>query len=179
MHTIASRRLDNNYNVILHTLHGSNSSRLSLHVCIYMVIYVQSYIINSPMFHINFLQRECCGFLHTISADIRAECHYSNIHPHLHLHWWSWRKDGTMLSDNSTYSITSQKLTDAETATYTHTLTMTGSMVGEYECSVSNMKPSKSNRMRTIVGKNCYYTASNVVGEPLSKNTFTFMCYSS
>ena len=37
----------------------------------------------------------------------------------------SWRRDGTMLSDDSTYSITSQ-VTDTETATYTHTLTVTG-----------------------------------------------------
>ena len=73
----------------------------------------------------------------------------------------SWRRDGTMLSDDSTYSITSQVLTDAVAATYTHTLTVTGRLVGRYQCSVSNNKPSQSNRMRTIVGKNYYYTVSN------------------
>ena len=66
----------------------------------------------------------------------------------------SWRRDGTMLSDNSTHSITSQVLTDAETATYTHTLAVTGRLVGEYQCSVSNIRtPSGSSRSLTVVGK--------------------------
>ena len=65
----------------------------------------------------------------------------------------SWRRDGTMLSDDSTYSITSQ-VTDAETATYTHTLRVTGRLVGEYQCSVSNIRtPSGSTRSLTVVGK--------------------------
>ena len=55
-----------------------------------------------------------------------------------------------MLSDDSTYSVTSQ-VTDAETATYTHTLTVTGRLVGEYQCSVSNIKtPSGSSRSLTV-----------------------------
>ena len=67
----------------------------------------------------------------------------------------SWRRDGTMLSDDSTYSITSQ-VTDAETATYTHTLTVTGRLVGEYQCSVTNIRtPSGSTRSLTVVGKEC------------------------
>ena len=58
-----------------------------------------------------------------------------------------------MLSDDSTYSITSQ-VTDSETATYTHTLTVTGRLVGEYQCSVSNSRtPSGSSRSLTVVGK--------------------------
>ena len=58
-----------------------------------------------------------------------------------------------MLSDDSTYSITSQ-VTDSETATYTHTLTVTGRLVGEYQCSVSNIRtPSGSSRSLTVVGK--------------------------
>ena len=62
----------------------------------------------------------------------------------------SWRRDGTMLSDDSTYSITSQ-VTDTETATYTHTLTVTGRLVGEYQCSVSNIRtPSGSSRSLTV-----------------------------
>ena len=65
----------------------------------------------------------------------------------------SWRRNGTMLSDDSTYSITSQ-VTDAVTATYTHTLTVTGRLVGEYQCSVSNIRtPSGSSRSLTVVGK--------------------------
>ena len=60
-----------------------------------------------------------------------------------------------MLSDDSTYSITSQ-VTDAETATYTHTLTVTGRLVGEYQCNVSNIRtPSGSSRSLTVVGKEC------------------------
>ena len=58
-----------------------------------------------------------------------------------------------MLSDDNTYSITSQ-VTDAVTATYTHTLTLTGRLVGEYQCSVSNIRtPSGSSRSLTVVGK--------------------------
>ena len=63
-----------------------------------------------------------------------------------------------MLSDDSTYSITSQ-VTDAVTATYTHTLTVTGRLVGEYQCSVSNIRtPSGSSRSLTVVGK--YYSVA-------------------
>ena len=67
-----------------------------------------------------------------------------------------------MLSDNSTYKITSQILTDLENATYTHTLMVTGRLVGEYECNVSNNKPSLSSGLVAVVGKNYYYTVSNV-----------------
>ena len=48
-----------------------------------------------------------------------------------------------MLSDDSTYSITSQVLTNATTATYTHTLKVTGKLVavvGVYQCNVSNVR---------------------------------------
>ena len=62
----------------------------------------------------------------------------------------SWRRDGTMLSDNSTYIITSQ-VTDAETATYIHTLTVIGRLVGEYQCNVSNIRtPSGSSKTLTV-----------------------------
>ena len=55
-----------------------------------------------------------------------------------------------MLSDDSTYSITSQ-VTDGTTSTYTHTLTVTGRLVGEYQCSVSNIRtPSGSTRSLTV-----------------------------
>ena len=67
----------------------------------------------------------------------------------------SWRRDGTILSDDNTYCITSQVM-DAETATYTHTLTVTGRFVGEYQCSVSNIRtPSGSSRTLRVVGKEC------------------------
>ena len=69
-----------------------------------------------------------------------------------------------MLSDDSTYSITSQ-VTDAETATYTHTLTVTaGRLVGEYQCSVSNIRtPSGSSRSLAVVGKE--YSVAYICGE--------------
>ena len=58
-----------------------------------------------------------------------------------------------MLSDDSAYSITSQ-VTDSVTATYTHTLTVTGRLVGGYQCSVSNIRtPSGSSRSLAVVGK--------------------------
>ena len=65
----------------------------------------------------------------------------------------SWRRDGTMLSDDSTYSITSQ-VTNGTTSTYTHTLTVTGRVVGQYQCSVFNIRtPSGSTRSLTVNGK--------------------------
>ena len=64
----------------------------------------------------------------------------------------SWRRDGTVLSDDNTYSITSE-VTNGTTATYTHTLTVTGRLVGEYQCSVSNIRtPSGSTRKLTVLG---------------------------
>ena len=57
-----------------------------------------------------------------------------------------------MLSDDSTYSITSQ-VTDTVTATYTHTLIVTGRLEGEYQCSVSNIRtPSGSSKNLTVLG---------------------------
>ena len=65
----------------------------------------------------------------------------------------SWTVNNSAVTEDSAHSITSQVLTDAETATYTHTLTVTGRLVGEYECNVSNNKPSSSSGMLTVVGK--------------------------
>ena len=65
----------------------------------------------------------------------------------------SWRRDGEILNDNSTYRITSQVLTDAETATYTHTLRVTGRPFGEYKCNVSNSKLSSSSETLVLEGK--------------------------
>ena len=67
----------------------------------------------------------------------------------------SWRKDGTVLSDDSNHDITS-RVTDPVTATYTNTLTVTGRLPGQYDCSVSNSRtPSRSTRSSTVVGKKC------------------------
>ena len=68
----------------------------------------------------------------------------------------SWRRDGTMLSDDSTFSITSQ-VTDGTTATYNHTLTVTGRLVGDYQCNVSNIRtPPGRGKSLTVVGKESY-----------------------
>ena len=58
----------------------------------------------------------------------------------------SWSRDGITLSDDSNHDITSQVM-DTVTATYTNTLTVTGRLAGQYECSVSNSRtPSGSTR---------------------------------
>ena len=65
----------------------------------------------------------------------------------------SWRRDGTMFSDNNTYTITSQVLMDTVTATYTHTLTVTGRLLGEYQCSVFNIRTPSGRSKSLTVGK--------------------------
>ena len=55
-----------------------------------------------------------------------------------------------MLSDNSTYSITSE-VTDGTTATYAHTVTVMGRLLGEYQCNVSGIRtPSGITRSLTV-----------------------------
>ena len=65
----------------------------------------------------------------------------------------SWTVNNSAVTEDSAHNITSQVLTDAETATYTHTLVVTGRLVGQYECTVSNNKPSSASRMLAVVGK--------------------------
>ena len=72
----------------------------------------------------------------------------------------SWRRDGTILSNDSTHCITS-KVTNSETFIYTHSLRVTGRLVGEYELTVSNSKiPSGNISSLTVVGKK-----DNICGE--------------
>ena len=66
----------------------------------------------------------------------------------------SWTSNNSAVIDDSVHNITSQVLTNATTATYDHTLTVTGRLVGEYECNVSNNKPSSDSRMLAVVGEN-------------------------
>ena len=66
----------------------------------------------------------------------------------------SWTSNNSAVTENSAHNITSQILTNAVTATYSHTLAVTGRLVGEYECTVSNNKPSSASRMLEVVGKN-------------------------
>ena len=80
-----------------------------------------------------------------------------------------------MLSDDSTYSIVSQ-VTDAVTATYTHTLTVTGRLVGEYQCSVSNIRtPSGSSRSLTV-SKDLKF---NMVYSPCGEGATVSLMYAS
>ena len=65
----------------------------------------------------------------------------------------SWRRDGIVLTDNSNNSITSQILFDAVTATYSHTLRVTGRLAGEYQCRVSNIRTPSGSRRTLTVGK--------------------------
>ena len=83
----------------------------------------------------------------------------------------SWRRDGTMLSDDSTYNLTSE-LTDGTTATYTHTVTVTGRLLGEYQCSVSNIRiPSGITRSLTV-GKRLDFSRKLSREETFSKFRF-------
>ena len=60
----------------------------------------------------------------------------------------TWTVDNHTVTEDRNQS---QILTDPETATYNHTLAVTGRLVGWYECSVSNTK-SSSNRSLMVVG---------------------------
>ena len=66
----------------------------------------------------------------------------------------SWTVNNNAVTEDSGHIITSQVLTDAVTASYNHTLTVTGRIIGDYECNVSNNKPSSSSGMLAVVGKN-------------------------
>ena len=46
-------------------------------------------------------------------------------------------------------------LDDPVTAQYTHTLTVTGRLGGEYQCNVSNNKPSQDSAQLTVQGDAC------------------------
>ena len=63
-----------------------------------------------------------------------------------------WRRDGTMLSDDNTYSITSE-VTDGTTSTYTHTVRVTGRLLGEYQCNVFSIRTPSGIARSLTVGK--------------------------
>ena len=65
----------------------------------------------------------------------------------------TWTRNSEAVSGGMTV------LDDPVTAQYTHTLTVTGKMGGQYQCNVSNSKPSQSSASFTVKGtlnKNCY-----------------------
>ena len=58
----------------------------------------------------------------------------------------TWTRDSEVITGGMTV------LDNAETAQYTHTLTVTGRLPGQYQCTVSNNKPSTANRSFTMEG---------------------------
>ena len=58
----------------------------------------------------------------------------------------TWTRDSEEVTGGMTL------LNDTETAQYTHTLTVTGRLPGQYQCTVSNRKPSTANRSFTMEG---------------------------
>ena len=59
----------------------------------------------------------------------------------------------TWMRDSETVSGGMTVLDDPVTAQYTHTLTVTGSLGGQYQCNVSNSKPSEAAANFTVKGK--------------------------
>ena len=59
----------------------------------------------------------------------------------------TWTRDSETVSEGVTV------LDDNVNATYTHTLTGTGRLGGQYQCTVSNNKPSYDSASLTVQGK--------------------------
>ena len=62
----------------------------------------------------------------------------------------TWTRDSVTVTEGDTV------LDDPETATYTHTLTVTGRLPGLYTCTVANNKPSLDSAQLTVQGE-IYY----------------------
>ena len=60
----------------------------------------------------------------------------------------TWTRDSTTVTKG-----TETVLNDPVTAQYTHTLTVTGTLGGNYTCTVSNNKPSNNSSSITVSGK--------------------------
>ncbi len=61
----------------------------------------------------------------------------------------NWTRDSETVSGGMTV------LSDPVTAQYIHTLTVTGRLGGQYQCSVSNSKPSTATAQLTVEGSAC------------------------
>ena len=59
----------------------------------------------------------------------------------------TWTRDSQTVSGGVTV------LDDPETAQYTHTLTVTGRLGGQYQCTVANSKPSQASTQFTVQGE--------------------------
>ena len=66
----------------------------------------------------------------------------------------TWTRDNVTITEG-----TNIELDNKVTAQYTHTLTVTGRLVGLYTCTVANNKPSTASATITIEGilLTCYY----------------------
>ena len=62
----------------------------------------------------------------------------------------SWTVNNHTVTEDSAHNITSQILTNPESATYNHTLAVTGRLEGRYECRVSNRKSSASGYLMAV-----------------------------
>ena len=65
----------------------------------------------------------------------------------------TWTRDSEAVSGGMTV------LDDPVTAQYTHTLTVTERLGGQYQCNVSNNKPSQDSASFTVQGKECQCVA--------------------
>ena len=65
----------------------------------------------------------------------------------------TWTRDSETVSGGMFSSRT--VLTDTSTAQYTHTLIVTGRLGGQYQCTVSNNKPSQDSAQLTVAGSAC------------------------
>ena len=61
----------------------------------------------------------------------------------------TWTRDSTTVTQGTTETV----LNDPVTAQYTHTLTVTGTLRGNYTCTVSNSKPSSKSSSIIVSGK--------------------------
>ena len=61
----------------------------------------------------------------------------------------TWTRDSERVSGGMTV------LDDPVTAQYTHTLTVTGRLGGQYQCTVANNKPSQNSAQLTVAGGAC------------------------
>ena len=62
----------------------------------------------------------------------------------------TWTRDSKTLSGGVTL------FNNAVTAQYTHTLTVTGRLGGQYQCTVTNSKPSSVTAQLTVQGDGCW-----------------------
>ena len=62
----------------------------------------------------------------------------------------TWTRDSETVSGGVFSSTT--VLNNTTTAQYTHTLTVTGRLGGQYQCTVSNNKPSQDSQQFTVAG---------------------------